>query len=169
MMNNITSNKEEESKKSTEVMPHSPAGGLFSFDEFDDFFDTFLTRKWPRLADWNSPMEVFEKSFPKVDIIEHDKEIEVQAALPGVNKEDLDISIHNQLLTIKASQKTEKEEKKDEGRFFRREISRGEFQRTVALPDSVENENVTANFENGILKVIIPKCEKSQRKSIEIK
>ncbi len=93
-----------------------------------------------------------------VDIIDHDKEIEVQAALPGVKKEDVDISIHNQLLTIKASQKTEKEEKKDEGRYFRREISSGEFQRTVALPDSVDSENVKASFENGILKVLIPKC-----------
>jgi len=53
-------------------------------------------------------MEDFEKSFPKVDIIDHDKEIEIQAVLPGGNKEDLDISIHNQLLTIKASHKTEK-------------------------------------------------------------
>ena len=163
------SNKKEVTKKSTDVMPQSSAGGLFSFDEFDDFFDTFLNRRWPRTVDWNAPMVAFEKSFPKVDIIDHDKEIEVQAALPGVKKEDLDISIHNQLLTIKASHKTEKEKKKEEGKYFRREISRGEFQRTVALPDSVDNENVSASFNDGILKVIIPKCEKSKCKNIEVK
>lgn len=161
--------KKEVSKKSSDVIPHSTGGGLFSFDEFDDFFDTFLTRRWPRLLDWNAPMETFEKSLPKVDIIDHDKEIEVQAALPGVKKEDVDISIHNQLLTIKASHKTEKQEKKDEGRYFRREISSGEFQRTVALPDSVDSENVKASFENGILKVLIPKCAESKCKKIEIK
>ncbi|OQK15682.1 heat-shock protein Hsp20 [Methyloprofundus sedimenti] len=163
------SDKKEISKKSTDVTPHSSIGGLFSFNEFDDFFDTFLTRRWPRVLDWNAPMEAFEKSFPKVDIIDHDKEIEVQAALPGVKKEDLDISIHNQLLTIKASHKTETEEKKDEGKYFRREISRGEFQRTVALPDSVDNENVSASFNDGILTVTIPKCEKSKCKNIEVK
>lgn len=163
------SSKKEELKKDTEVIPRSSAGGLFSFDEFDDFFDTFLTRRWPRLLDWNAPIEAFESGFPKVDIIDHDKEIEVQAALPGVKKEDLDISIHNQLLTIKASQKSEKEEKKDEGRYFRREIMRGAFQRTVSLPDSVDSDNVSANFNDGILKVTIPKSEKSKCKNIEIK
>ncbi len=59
--------KKQVSKKSSDVIPHSTTGGLFSFDEFDDFFDTFLTRRWPRLLDWNAPMETFEKSFPKVD------------------------------------------------------------------------------------------------------
>ncbi|WP_233144703.1 Hsp20/alpha crystallin family protein [Methyloprofundus sedimenti] len=107
-------------------------------------------------------MEGFEKSVPKVDVIDHDKEIEVQAALPGVKKEDLEISIDIQLLTIKASHKTEKEEKKDEGKYFRREISRGEFQRAVALPDGVDNENVSASFNDGILTVPIPKKRKEQ-------
>ncbi|MDF1584636.1 MAG: Hsp20/alpha crystallin family protein [Methyloprofundus sp.] len=162
--------KKEVSKQSTSPTPQqSSTGGLFSFDEFDDFFDTFLTRRWPRLLDWNAPMEAFEKSFPKVDIIDRDNEIEVQAALPGVKKEDMDISVHNQMLTIKASHKTEKEEKKDEGRYYRREISSGEFQRTVALPSSVDSEHVKANFENGILKVVIPKSAQSKRKKIEIK
>ena len=156
--------KEKESKKGTEIMPQS-AGGLLSFDEFDDFFDNFLSRRWPRLLDLGSPGGL-EKGFPKVDIIDHDHEIEVQAALPGVKKEDMDVSINNQTITIRASTK---EEKKVEGKYFRREITRGEFQRTLSLPQNVDNEQVTASFKDGILKVTIPKTEKSKRKSIEIK
>jgi len=116
------------------------------------------------LLDRNIPT-AFEKGFPKVDIIDHDNEIEVQAALPGVKKEDLDVSITNQLITIRTSTK---EEKKEEGKYFRREITRGEFQRTLSLPDNVDEANAKASFKDGILTVTIPKTEKSKRKTIEI-
>jgi HSP20 family protein len=97
----------EEDKKSTEVIPSTPAGSLLSFDEFDNFFDDFLSRRWPRLLDWNFPTG-FDRGFPKVDIIDHDNEIEVQAALPGVKKEDLEVTINNQTITIRTSTKEEK-------------------------------------------------------------
>jgi HSP20 family protein len=156
---------EKESKKSTDITPVSTRGSLTSFDEFDHFFDDFLSRRWPRLFDWNLPSRI-EQAFPKVDIIDHDNEIEVQAALPGVKKEDLDVTINNQSISIRA---TTREEKKEEGKYFRREITRGEFQRVVSLPDNVDNDNAKATFKDGILKVTIPKTEKSERKSIEIK
>ncbi|PPD40780.1 MAG: heat-shock protein Hsp20 [Methylobacter sp.] len=159
------STNENEPKKSTEIAPQA-TGGLFSFDEFDSFFDEFLSRRWPpRLVDWNFPGTP-EKNFPKVDIIDHDNEIEIQAALPGVKKEDLEVSINNQTLTIRTSTK---EEKKEEGKYFRREITRGEYQRTLSLPNNVDNENTSATFNDGILKVVIPKTATSKRKNIEIK
>lgn len=152
------------SKQSSELLPKSSAGSLMSFDEFDNFFDDFILRKWPRLLDWNFPLSM-ERGFPKVDIIEHDNEIEVQAALPGIKKEDLNVSINNQTITISASTK---EEKTEEGKYFRREITRGEFQRTFSLPAEINSENAKAEFKDGILKVTIPKTETSKRKSIEI-
>ncbi|MGZ4968911.1 MAG: Hsp20/alpha crystallin family protein [Methylobacter sp.] len=162
-------NKEKEvdtTKKSSELMPKSSLGGLMSFDEFDNFFDDFLSRKWPRLLDWNVPT-LAEAGFPKVDILEHDNEIEVQAALPGVKKEDLDVSVTNQAITIRTSTKQEKKSE-EKGKYFRREISRGEFQRTLALPDNVDGEQAKASFKDGLLTVHIPKTEKSKRKTIEI-
>jgi HSP20 family protein len=159
--------KDNQSTKSTDVTLRSSSSNLFPSDEFDSFFNDFLSRKWPRLFDLNFPA-TFEKSFPKVDIIDHDNEIEVQAALPGVKKEDLEVSIDNQLITIRASTSTE-QEKKEEGKYFRREISRGTFQRTLPLPENADNENAKASFENGILTVKIPKTEKSTRKRIEVK
>lgn len=156
--------KEMDTQKNTEVTPSSLMGGLISFDEFDHFFDDFLSRRWPRLLDWNFPAG-FEKGFPKIDILDHDNEIEVQAALPGVKKEDLDVSIRNQTITIRT---TAKEEKKEEGKYFRREITRGEYQRTLSLPENVDSDKAKASFNDGILKVIIPKSEKSKRKTIEV-
>jgi HSP20 family protein len=156
---------EKKPKKDLEVIPRQTSGNLVSFDEFDSFFDDFLSRRWPRLLDWNFPGGL-EREFPKVDIVDHNNEIEVHAAVPGFNKDDLDVSISGQSITIRAS--TRKETKK-EGKYFRREITRGEFQRTVSLPDNVDNEKATATFKDGILKITIPKSEKSKRKSIEIK
>jgi HSP20 family protein len=153
-------------KEKSQVVPFSTKGGLLSFDEFDHFFDDFLSRRWPRLRDWSFPVE-FEKGMPKVDILDHDKEIEVQAALPGVNKEDLEVTVTDQSINIRAT--TKKEEKKEDKRYFRREIMRGEFQRTLALPENVDSNNAKASFKDGMLKVTIPKTEKTKRKSIEIK
>jgi HSP20 family protein len=158
--------KMDTSRKGSELMPKSPLGGLMSFDEFDNFFDDFLSRRWPRLLDWNMPT-LSETGFPRVDILDHDNDIEVQAALPGVKKEDLDVSVTNQAITIRSSSKKEKKEE-EKGKYFRREIVQGEFQRTVALPDNVDGEKANASFKDGILKVTIPKTEKSKRKSIEI-
>lgn len=161
------STKEVETTKKSELLPKSPLGSLFSFDEFDHFFDDFLSRRWPRVLDFNVST-LSESSFPRVDIIDHDNNIEVQAALPGVKKEDVEVSIKNQTITIRASSKEEKkEETKD--KYFRREISRGEFKRILALPDNVDDEKATATFKEGILTVSIPKTEISKRKNIDIK
>ncbi|MGR9086142.1 MAG: Hsp20/alpha crystallin family protein [Gammaproteobacteria bacterium] len=157
---------EKETKKGTELKTVSTETSPMLLGDFDDLFDDFLSRRWPRLLDWNFPSKFERMGFPKVDIIDHDNEIEVQAALPGVKKEDLDVTINNQSISIRA---TTREEKKEEGKYFRREISRGEFQRTLSLPDNVDNDNAKASFKDGLLKVTIPKTEKSKRKSIEIK
>ncbi|HEY8036827.1 MAG TPA: Hsp20/alpha crystallin family protein [Methylobacter sp.] len=160
-------NKEiDTSKKGSELMSKSPLGGLMSFDEFDNFFDDFLSRRWPRLLDWNTP-SISETGFPRVDILDHDNDVEVQAALPGVKKEDLEVSVTHQAITIRTSTKEEKKEE-EKGKYFRREIVHGEFQRTVSLPDNVDGEKANASFKDGILKITIPKTEKSKRKSIEI-
>jgi len=153
-------------KKSSELIPKTSLGGLMSFDEFDHFFDDFLSRRWPRLMDWNMPT-LQEISFPRVDILDHDNDIEVQAALPGVKKEDLEVSVTNQTITIRSCTKEEKKTE-EKGKYFRREISRGEFQRTLSLPDNVDGDKAKASFKDGILKVTVPKTEKSKRKSIEI-
>jgi HSP20 family protein len=158
-------NIEKEAKKTTEVMLASPVGGMLSLDEFDNFFDDFLSRRWPRLMDWNLPAG-FDRGFPKMDILDHDNDIEVQAALPGLKKEDLEVSVNNQTLTIRTSHKEEK--KQEEGKYFRREIARGEFQRTVSLPGNVDDANAKASFKDGILTITIPKTEKSKRKTIEV-
>jgi HSP20 family protein len=169
----------QQGQQGQQGMQRSPSmgRGLMSFDELDNLFDDFLSRRWPRLFDWNLPTMGMERGsggrgmmmgrgVPKVDIVERDKEIEVQAELPGIKKEDLDVSINNQIMTIRAI--TQEEKSEGEGRYLRREMTRGEYQRTLSLPDYVDEDNAKATFKDGILCVTIPKMEKSQRKSIQI-
>ena len=153
-------------EKSSELKPHSSTGGLMSLDAFDHFFDDFISRKLPRLTDWSVPT-LLEMHFPRVDIIDHDADIEVQAALPGVKKEDLDVSFNNQSITICACAKEEKKEEEKE-KYFRHEIMRGEFHRTLSLPEDVDGDKAKASFKDGILTVTIPKTEKNKRKTIEV-
>ncbi|MDP3877991.1 MAG: Hsp20/alpha crystallin family protein [Methylobacter sp.] len=153
-------------KHPTESLARSSRGDLMSFNEFDHFFNDFLSRRWPRLLDWNVP-SLPEIGFPKVDIIDHDDNIEVHAALPGVKKEDVDVSITNQTMTIRTSSKEEKKEE-EKGKYCRREITQGEFQRSLSLPANVDGDQAKASFKDGILKVTVPKTEKGKRKSIEI-
>lgn len=160
------SKKELNTSSNTESLPITSKPGLFSFDEFDHFFSDFLLNKWPRSLDWNAPI-LSPTNFPRVDMIDHDENIEVQAALPGFKKEDVTVSIQHQTITIST---TSKEEKKEEepGKYFRREISQGQFQRTLALPENIDDANAKASFKDGILTVTIPKTEKSKNKCIEI-
>ena len=104
--------------------------------------------------------------FPKMDVVDRDKEIFVQAELPGFEKDDLDISLTNNRLVIKAKARHEKKEEK--GDYFREEISKSEVYRSVLLPDEVEGDNIITSFKNGILELTMPKHEKSHRKQIKI-
>lgn len=163
--------KKDKSKEVDTVQ--EPSGSdLISFEDLDTWFDDFLSRRWPspfsniKFPEWPGSTGS-AGNLPKVDIIDHDKEVEVQAALPGVKKENLEVSINENSITIRASTRTE--EKKEGKQYFRKEISRGQFQRTLQLPDNVDSENAKASFKDGILEVTIPKLEKSKRKNIEIK
>lgn len=160
--------KNKELKESTEVLaPRSPFANLLSYNEFDNFFEDFLSRRW--LLPLGENFSTLQgRGFPKVDVIDYDDKIEIQAALPGVNKDAVEVSINNHLITIRASSKKEKKSE-EKGKYFRQEIIRDEFQRTLSLPDNVDTDNVNAQFNDGILKITIPKTEKSKSKNIEIK
>jgi HSP20 family protein len=160
----IMKNNENESSK--EAPPVSLIGGLLSFGEFDSFFDNFWLRKWHRLLEWGFPAGI-EKDFPNVDIIDHDNEIEVLAALPGIKRENMDVAINNHGITICTFGKVQE---KPEGKYFSRAKPKSDYQqRTLSLPDHVDYNNAKASFKDDMLIVTIPKTEKSQRKNIEIK
>ena len=107
--------------------------------------------------------------FPKVDVKETEKEILVEAELPGMDEKDIEISVSDNALMLHGEKQIESEEKK-EG-YYHCERSYGKFHRDIPLPTEVETGNVEAVFEKGVLTVRLPKKPEAQRKSkrIEIK
>ena len=120
------------------------------FEEFDNLLNTAPTRDM------------------KIDIFENEKSLNIEAELPGVDKKDIKINLEDNVLSIKCDKKEEKEEKGKN--YFRRERIFGTFERSFKLPENVDVDKIDANFENGILKLSIPKKEKQNNsKEITIK
>lgn len=108
------------------------------------------------------------KFLPSVDVAEDEKNYEVNVALPGLKKEDIKIEIHENKLTVSGERKLQKEG--ETKKYHTVETKYGAFYRSFYLPDNVSNENIQASFEDGILKILIPKDEKKQgRTTVEIK
>jgi HSP20 family protein len=103
---------------------------------------------------------------PRVDVIDREDEILVRAEVPGVDKKDLEVSLTDNAVTIKGS--TRHEEKEEKGDFYRSEISRGSFSRTVALPGEVDGDKAKASFKDGVVEIAMPKLEASKRRSIKV-
>ena len=120
-------------------------------DIFNDFFD-------------NSWMERPTYTAPAINVIETEKEYEVELAAPGLDKEDFRVNVDaDNNLHIEMEKKAETKEGKKHGRFLRREFSYEKFQQTLLLPDDVDAEKIEAKVEKGVLMVTIPKKEKIQK------
>ena len=110
-----------------------------------------------------------EKLVMPVEVRDKDKEYDIRAELPGVKKEDLDISLNDGFLTISAVKTEEKNE--DEKYCKKSEFSYGEFSRTIQLPQEIDADNIDAKLEHGVLKIVAPKLnkEKETTKKITVK
>ena len=126
---------------------------------FNDLF-----RPWDSFFDFNggSLFGNFNPvSVPSVNISESNDHYEVKLAAPGMKKEDFNIDVENSTLTISAETKEEKEEKAE--RYTRKEYNYSSFSRSFTLPDWVNKEKIEANYENGLLKVVLPKTEDAKK------
>ena len=138
---------------------------------FERAFENFMPHKWLSPLRWEFPhwgelAMPFEGKQPRVDVIDNDSNVVVKAELPGVEKNNIDISMSANTVTIDVTDTHKKED--TTGEYYRCEISRGAYSRTVALPCEVDGSKATANFKNGMLELTIPKVEQSKRRRITI-
>lgn len=133
------------------------------FEEFiDDPFMAGLRRRHPL---WKRFMAI-EGTSPAVDMIDKKDEIVVRAEVPGVEKEDINISLTENTLTIKGETKKEKETREED--YYYSEISYGSFVRTLSLPEKVQTDKVKAKFKNGILEIHLPKSPEATQREIKV-
>ena len=124
---------------------------------FDNFFSGMPERRRGLLeGEWA----------PSVDVAETDDEVVVTVELPGVKQDDVDITIADDVLTLKGEKSEEKEIKKEN--YHRVERSYGSFQRSISLPTGVQADEAKAVFKDGVLHVNIPKAEEAKPKQIKI-
>ncbi len=142
-----------------------PTRAVTPFEEMERFFDNFFSRGWMRPS-WSELMPAFEGRMPKVDVVDRDEEIVVRAEVPGVAKDELEVTVSDNMVTIKGE--TKHEEKEEKGDYYRSEISRGSFSRTVTLPSYVSSEDTRARFSDGVLELTLPKVEKAKRRTVKI-
>lgn len=125
---------------------------------FDDFFNR-------ELFNWgNNNFSASRTTLPSVNIKELEKAFEVEVAAPGMKKENFSITLDGIMLTIASSKEDQQEEK--DGKYTRREFSYQSFQRSFELSkDVVDDENIEARYENGVLRLTIPKKESALAQS----
>jgi len=115
--------------------------------------------------DWGAPLSKTMWN-PSVDIFENDNEVLIKAELPGMNAKNIEVRLENNVLTLKGERRFEKETKEEN--YHRIEREYGTFTRSFALPTAVNGDNVTAEYKDGILKIVLPKKEETKCKPIKV-
>jgi HSP20 family protein len=157
--------------------PAEPAGGLVPWGDVERLFDDLLHRRlpqvfrgeWPRFEGFprlEGIPRLLEHKMPSIDVVDEDDKVTVRAEVPGIDKKDLDVSVTERTLSIKGT--TRKEEKEEEGDYYRQEIRTGSIGRSVLLPADVDAAKAKATLKDGVLELSLPKREAAKREKISL-
>lgn len=146
------------------AITRSPRGRRLGWldDDFDQMFEGFLR-----------PMRIMEENnggrdlVPAVDVSENGDAYTIHAELPGVRKEDVNVTFENGVLTLSAETKSETEEKEGE-RVIRQERRYGKYMRSLRLGADIDESKVMANYKDGVLEIVLPKAEAVKPKRINV-
>lgn len=156
-------------KKSKELVKVEPTKAVSPFEEMEKWFGDVFRRPfslmrpswWPGLK-----MPEIEEITPSVDIFTEGDNVVVKAEIPGMKKEDLDITLTEDTITISGEKK--KEEKVEKKNYYRLERSYGSFTRSFSLPAEVQTEKAQAKFKDGVLEIRVPKTEEAKKKEKKV-
>jgi HSP20 family protein len=162
-------NEEERTMARNPMTPFRPGGGMFPGDPFLSlhremnrlFDDVFRGTSLPTASGSQGQGDVGTFVNASMNVSETDKEIRITAELPGVTEQDIDVSLDDDVLTIRGEKKFERKDDKENFHFVER--SYGTFQRSLRLPFPVDPDQVQASFENGVLTVTVPKTGRQER------
>ena len=130
-------------------------------DDFENLFENFLQPlRWTQ-------EEASQGIAPRLDVVERDNEFVVKAEMPGMKKDDIEVSLENGVLTITAETKSETEEKEGD-RVIRQERRYGQYLRSLRLGKEIDEKKVKASYKDGILELVLPKAEEVKPKKIAV-
>ena len=122
---------------------------------FDELFNTMLGDMFPTLHQEFGNDFFVQGSYPKCNVITNDECVIIEAAIPGLDKEEVDVEIDNKILTIRG-ESNQHEDIRDE-QYVKRELKRSAFQRSFKLDDNLDDSAITGGYDKGILTITIPK------------
>jgi len=136
--------------------------------EMDRLFDSFLGGM-PSLTSLRQGFPSTQVITPTLDVKENEKEIVVKADLPGMDEKDINLTIHNGVLSLRGEKKSEHTDERENYHVMER--SYGSFQRSIRLPDTIDEDKAEARFDKGVLTITLPKRPESvsAQKKIQIK
>ncbi|MBZ0158034.1 MAG: Hsp20/alpha crystallin family protein [Alphaproteobacteria bacterium] len=165
----MSKKEKEKEKESKELMQTEPARPLSPLDIMERRFEDLFRRPFSLLSpSWwpGTRMPEMEEITPTVDIFEEGDDIVMKAELPGISKEDIEVSFTDNTVTISGEKK--KEEKIEKKNYYRVERSYGSFSRSFHIPSEVQTDQAKAQFKDGILEIRVPKTEEAKKKPKKI-
>lgn len=152
-----------------ELLRHEPSRAVSPFETMERWFEEAFRRPFSLLGpSWLPRLRTteIEEAIPSVDIFEEGDTVVVKAELPGIKKEDVDVSMTDNVISISGEKK--KEEKVERKNYYREERSYGSFTRSFRLPVEVQTDKAKAQFKEGILEIRIPKTEEAKKKEKKV-
>ncbi|MCD6528498.1 Hsp20/alpha crystallin family protein [bacterium] len=130
---------------------------------------------WPEIWEWGERWlpripKVSLMRTPRVDVYESNGDVVAEFELPGVDPKNIDVEVKDGMVKVEAKAEEKKEEKKKG--YYRKELSRGYYKRVIPLPVDIKEDKATASYDNGVLKVTVPKVEpvkKKEKKKVKVK
>lgn len=136
----------------------------FNLAPVPSFFSAFERPLFSDLFEGEAPVVTYS---PRVDVVENKENFVVRAELPGMKKDDVKLSLENNVLTLSGEKRAEA--KRDEDNFHLRESRYGKFERSFRLTDNIDRSNIVADYKDGVLTISLPKTKESLSKEIAIK
>lgn len=133
---------------------------------FSDLEREFFSPSWAGRRPGDGQETPVSLLAPPVNVYENEHEVIVEALVPGIKPEELNVEVENNLLTLSGESRKENEERNKN--YYRREILEGRFYRQVQLPTEVEGDKANARFEHGRLRITIPKSQQTRRHKVQI-
>ena len=157
-------------KKPVKAIPAPSAEMEKNFRDLERRLEEAFSDGWRFPSRWEAPdWSRFSKlkfMTPRVDIVDRDDDILVRADVPGVKKENLNITLTDNTITIKGN--TSEAKKEEKGDYFRSETMKGSFTRTMYLPSDIDGNRAESTFRDGVLEVVVPKLDKAKRIKVNV-
>ncbi len=155
--------------ESKDVAKIEPAHAMSPFEEMEKKFEEFFRRPFSMFGPSWLPSVKFPESgmvSPDIDIFEDGSDVVVKAEMPGMKKEDIEVNLTDEMVTVSGEKK--KEEKVEKNDYYRVERSYGSFRRSFRLPKEVQSDKAKASFKDGVLEIRVPKTEEAIKKEKKI-